>query len=65
MIPSFREQLGRLLNTHSKEAVSNTPDFILAEYLTECLVAFDRATIKREKWYGVELTPGEVRFGVK
>ena len=28
------------------------PDFILAEYLTDCLRAFDKATVRREEWYG-------------
>jgi len=48
----FREELGILINKHSKESSSNTPDFILATYLESCLKAFDRATHRREVWYG-------------
>jgi hypothetical protein len=49
---SFREALERLVNAHSRENGSNTPDFILAEYLCTCLAAFDVATRRREQWYG-------------
>jgi hypothetical protein len=48
----LRESLQRLLNQCSAENGSNTPDFILANYLTDCLTAFDRAVGAREQWYG-------------
>ena len=48
----FRKELESLVNRHSGENGSNTPDFILADYLTDCLVAFDRAVNRRESWYG-------------
>jgi hypothetical protein len=47
---SFREALERLVNAHSRENGSNTPDFILADYLCTCLAAFDVATRQREQW---------------
>ena len=31
---------------------SNTPDFILAEYLCECLERFNSGIRERERWYG-------------
>jgi len=31
--------------------IDSTPDFILAEFMTDCLRAFNRATVKRNKWY--------------
>ena len=40
-----------VVNRHSAENTSNTPDFILAEYLYDCLVAFDIAIRKRTEWY--------------
>lgn len=52
---NFREALSSLLNVHSRENASDTPDFILARYLTECLSAFDRALQARETWYGRSL----------
>lgn len=48
----LRGLIEKAINSVSAENGSNTPDFILAEYLTNCLVAFDKATNAREKWYG-------------
>jgi len=48
----FVDQLSDLLNRHSKENASNTPDFILAQYLVACLAAWNTATQQREIWYG-------------
>lgn len=36
---------------------SNTPDFILAQYLVNCLLSFNSAVQCREKWYGREKLP--------
>lgn len=49
---SFRKYLEFVINKTSKEAGSNTPDFILADYLAGCLENFDKATNAREEWYG-------------
>lgn len=48
---NFERELEALLNCHSLENESNTPDFILARYMKECLDAFVRATNRRESWY--------------
>jgi len=50
--PDFRSDLENLLNRHSCENPSNTPDFILAGYLTNCLKTWDEAIQQRETWYG-------------
>ena len=47
---TFTEALEQLINKYSKENGSNTPDFILAEYLTACLKAYDTATNERNNW---------------
>ncbi len=44
---NFEEELRALINKHSKENGSDTPDFVLAEYLTRCLSAFDGAVNAR------------------
>lgn len=49
---SFRKELEELINRYSKENGSNTPDFILAEYLVNTLAVFDTAVRARENWYG-------------
>lgn len=51
----FRKELETLINKHSMENGSNTPDFILAEYLESCLKAFDLALSKRASWRISEL----------
>lgn len=43
----FRERLEDLINCYNIENGSDTPDFILAEYLVSCLEAFDKAVKKR------------------
>lgn len=48
----FKEELKALINRHSKENDSDTPDFILVEYLTGCLKTFEEATAHRDKWHG-------------
>jgi hypothetical protein len=55
---SFRAKLEELINREGMEAGSNTPDYILAEYLMACLKAFDDAAYARSRWYsraGVEM----------
>lgn len=47
----FRKELESLINKHSKENGSDTPDYILAEYLLGCLSTFDMAVNNRERWY--------------
>lgn len=58
MMDDFRRDLAAVLNRHSVENGSNTPDFILATYLTSCLDAFTAASRSRERWYGRELRIG-------
>jgi hypothetical protein len=48
----FRPELIELLKQYGKQNGSNTPDFILAQFLIECLEAWDRATIARTNWGG-------------
>ena len=48
----LQHELVHLLNEHSAENASNTPDYILAQYMLTCLNAFNQATCQREAWYG-------------
>ncbi len=48
---SFIKGLQELINQHSKENTSDTPDFILAQYLNNCLTNFDLALQQRSDWY--------------
>jgi hypothetical protein len=47
----FASDLASAINRASKENGSNTPDFILAEFLADCLTAFDKAQRRRRAWY--------------
>ncbi len=49
---AFQEELIDLLNRHSVENESDTPDFILAQVLLGCLKVWNDAVLKRDAWYG-------------
>lgn len=49
---TFEEELQWLINRYSKENASDTPDFILAKYLQDCLESYNSAVQAREKWFG-------------
>jgi hypothetical protein len=53
---SFRDELEYIINKYSMENGSGTPDFILANFMAQCLIAFDTATLARDKWYGQRLS---------
>ena len=54
----FELDLAKLINSYSREEESNTPDFLLASYMRQCLDAFNNITRARDDWYGVKLAPG-------
>lgn len=47
----FQKELEYLINKHNMENGSNTPDFILTEYLVNCLKTFESTSNKRSKWF--------------
>ena len=49
---TFKDELTSLINKYSLENASNTPDFIIAQYLIECLQSYNLAIMLRNKWYG-------------
>jgi hypothetical protein len=51
-LAAFVQDLTALLNRYSVENDSNTPDFILAEYLLKCLETWNATVTHRDKWYG-------------
>ena len=50
--PNFEQELRDVINKHSQENISNTPDFILMQYVLSCLESFNTATQQRETCYG-------------
>lgn len=51
------DKIREVLNCHCAENDSNTPDFVLAQYLMKCLEAFNIAVQQREGWYGRDPRP--------
>lgn len=49
---TFDQELVELLNKHSMENFSGTPDWILMEYLRKCLEAWDLGVRLRAEWRG-------------
>jgi len=49
---TFKKELEHLINRHSVENESDTPDFILAEYIRRCLDAWNFCIVQRDTWWG-------------
>ena len=47
----FEAELVHLINKNSMENESDTPDWILANYINDCLKSYKRAVRARDKWY--------------
>lgn len=52
---TFQKELQELINKHCLENESDSPDFILAEYMLDTLDAYTDAVKKRENWHGRKL----------
>jgi hypothetical protein len=64
MSTPFEAELAALINRHSKENGSNTPDYILANFLNTCLEAYNKTNIWRAKWFHPDGVPaGEIEDG--
>lgn len=57
----FRRELQDLINKHSMENDSNTPDFLLAEYIEGCMNTFAKVMKARDAWYGNSILEDEAR----
>lgn len=56
---TLERELASVLNKHCAENGSNTPDFILAEYLIACLKAFNVANNSCRAFQGQEFLNGD------
>jgi hypothetical protein len=59
----LRKDIEQAINRNCAENESDTPDFILAEYLVSCLEAFDTAVNSRSKWYNHHCRIGGCNHG--
>lgn len=48
---TFRSELRDLINKYSLENKSDTPDFLIAEYIEGCLMLFDETVKQRTAWH--------------
>lgn len=48
----LQDEIRAAINRYSAESESNTPDWILADFLMGALDAFDGSIRQRERWYG-------------
>lgn len=48
----LEQDLERVLNHHSAENESNTPDYVLASLLKNTLATWNLHTKERDRWYG-------------
>lgn len=56
MIEDIKRELAELINKYNLENESNTPDYIIAEYLYNCLENYNLITKLKDKWYGKKIT---------
>jgi hypothetical protein len=50
-LEEFQGELSALLNRHSVDSVTNTPDYLLAEFLVQQLQAYSLVTNKNIEWH--------------
>lgn len=51
-VAPFEQELSELINRHSLEGGSGTPDYVLAAYLVKCLTAYNETVANRAKHLG-------------
>ena len=62
-IVEIKRDLAEVINRHSLENGSDTPDFVLADVAFYSLAVFEEAIHKRDAYYGAlpeEVDPGEM-----
>jgi hypothetical protein len=60
---TLRDAIEEVINKHSAENGSNTPDFILANHLIGCIANFDATTKQRDEWWENRSLEGVAGFG--
>jgi hypothetical protein len=49
---TFETDLRQLINRHSLENASDTPDYILAQFIAGCVTIFNNVVRQRDQWHG-------------
>jgi hypothetical protein len=61
MTSPFERELRALLNRHSADAGADTPDFILAAYLVDCLASYARIKQWNDMWHSRRGVPAPMQ----
>lgn len=52
---SLRRELSKIMNTHGIDTEYSTPDYILAEYLIDCLKSYKKLDDANRTWHGLSI----------
>lgn len=52
----IEKEITKIFNKHGLDTITDTPDYILADYVMTCLYAFLKAKGDIEKWFGKKIT---------
>jgi hypothetical protein len=55
IVSDFQKEIATVINKHLRENMSDTPDFILARFLEQCLKAHSVAVSQRDHWFGADM----------
>lgn len=58
----FEKELAALLNKHSMDTETNTPDFILARHIIRDLDTYRETTSELQKWHGSNMRSASDNF---
>lgn len=58
---TFKQELTSLINKYNLENTSNTPDFILADYLINCLDSYNKIKVWNDKLHSIDGVPENER----
>lgn len=56
--PRFEDEIAKVINSFSRENRSDTPDWILANFIDRCLTAWEVTSAERDRYYRLAPSPG-------
>lgn len=57
----FSKKVEDIINSMCLESDSDTPDFILAQFLSDCLKVWNKSTKQRSEWFGYPKTEADMQ----
>jgi hypothetical protein len=62
LAPTFQTELQALLHKYNKENISNTPDYLLADYIQQCLNALNNTINRRDGMMGMNISASKIEI---